>query len=123
MHKGRILAVDDEVVLLRLIEEFLRRRGYEVDTCSDGREALERFRLQSDAYAMVSTDMRLPGMSGEELTARVLELSPRTHVLAISGYPLNLRGLPAEAAARVRYLQKPFSPAAFLQLVEELLEN
>jgi len=123
MHKGRILAVDDEVVLLRLIEEFLRRRGYEVDTCSDGREALERFRLHPDAYAIVSTDMRLPGMSGEELTERILELNPRTRILAISGYPLVLRGLAPEAAARVRYLQKPFSPAAFLQLVEELLDS
>jgi DNA-binding NtrC family response regulator len=117
-----LLAVDDEPVLLRLMEAYLSRLGYVVETCSSAHEALQRFRQRPTSYALVVTDMSMPDMAGEELLAKLTKLNPQVRVLACSGYLPDLETLP-ESRGRLRYLQKPFTPDMLASAVAEILSE
>ena len=119
---GTLLAVDDEPILLRLMEDYLTRLGYVVEACSNAQEALRRFRQQPSGYALVVTDMCLPDMAGEEMLAELVRLNPQVRILACSGYLPDLDLLP-EARGRLRFLQKPFAPEMLSSAVAELLSE
>ncbi len=70
----RVLAVDDEVVLLDLLTDFLERDGHQVETASSGREALSR--IQDRDFDVLIFDLKMPEMNGQELFERVRERRP-----------------------------------------------
>jgi DNA-binding NtrC family response regulator len=120
---GRILAVDDEPVLLRLLEDYLTRLGYVVEAYSSSREALEHFRQEPSVYALVVADMRMPDITGEDLLAELVRLNPQLRILVCSGYFAGLFDLPCGDRRRLRFLQKPFSPEMLACAIEELLSE
>ena len=69
MIKGRVLVTDDEANAASALEELLRQDGYEVAKATDGRTALQL--LETFDADVVLTDLRMPGMDGLELLARV----------------------------------------------------
>ena len=85
----RVLAVDDEEMLLDLITDALERQGHSVESVSSGREALERLRTQR--FDVLVLDLKMPDMDGqalfEEIRARHPELSDR--VIFASGDTLH----------------------------------
>ncbi|MCZ6697015.1 MAG: response regulator, partial [Acidobacteria bacterium] len=90
-HRGglRVLAVDDEEVLLELITDALEGQGHQVETVSSGREALAR--LKTQRFDVLILDLKMPEMDGqalfEEIRSRHPELSDR--VLFASGDTLH----------------------------------
>jgi nitrogen-specific signal transduction histidine kinase/CheY-like chemotaxis protein len=87
---GRVLVMDDEDLIREIAANILEFMGYEVDTCSDGREALERFRAaraNNVPYAAVILDLTIPGgMGGKEAASRILEIDPDAVLIVSSGY-------------------------------------
>lgn len=120
--QGRILIVDDEPSLLFLMEQFLSRLGYAVETFLAAAPALERFQSDPAAYALVIADISLPEISGSEMIARLLERNPRLCVLVCTGLPFTLTAIPEPLRRRVEYLQKPFAPHMLAAAVRRLLE-
>jgi len=118
---GRILIVDDEKALLTVMEQYLRRLGYEVAACRSGREAWSLFEPQPSAYSLVLADITMPEMSGQELLRRMLQLNPAICILICSGYPFDVATLPATAHHQVGFLQKPFTPKMLAGSIEQLL--
>ena len=82
----RILVVDDEEWLLELAASTLRELGYEPVEYSDPRQALEAFQADPDAFEALITDLRMPGMSGDELIRAIRSTRPLVPVVLISGY-------------------------------------
>ena len=80
-----ILFVDDEETIAELSRRQLVRAGFRVTAYSSSLKALEDFRSQPDAYALVVTDNTMPKMSGLQLAQEVLALRPRMPVLLVSG--------------------------------------
>jgi putative two-component system response regulator len=80
----RILVVDDEPNICRLLSRYLGRLGYEVETASSVGEALQR--LDSDGYDLVLTDLRLPGPSGLDLLMAVRSRAPGTRTILMSAH-------------------------------------
>jgi putative two-component system response regulator len=80
----RILVVDDESNICRLLERFLGRIGYEVRTANSVPDALAL--LVSDTYDLVLTDLRLPGPSGLDLLMEVRARSPGTRTILMSAH-------------------------------------
>jgi CheY-like chemotaxis protein len=113
---GRILLVDDEAPLLDLLKKYLERLGYEVDSCLTPVEALSRFEADPNGYALVLTDLTLPGMNGEEMLTRMRARVPDLPAIVASGYFHTASG------DRTRSLQKPFLPKMLAQQIEELLK-
>lgn len=113
----RLLIVDDEAPLLDLLRRYLERLGYEVETFSDAAEALARFASGPTRFALVISDLSLPGTSGEELLEQMQRLNPQLRALISSGYPHQTR-LPG-----VGFLQKPFLPQQLAKAVEKALHS
>lgn len=82
--KGRILVVDDEPNICRLLSRYLSRIGYEIETAGSVTEALGL--LKRDWFDLVLTDLRLPGASGLDLLVEVRARTPGTRMILMSAH-------------------------------------
>jgi CheY-like chemotaxis protein len=101
MKVMRILLVDDEAEIRRLLARRLSRRGYAVTTASDGDQALAL--LAEGAYDLAILDFMMPGMNGLELAAQCSFLYPHLKVLMLTGSPV----ISEIEVARYPCLRKP----------------
>ena len=106
----KVLVVDDDPVVGRSFERVLSGKGYAVITARDGEEALRK--LDAEAYDVVFTDIRMPGMSGLEVAERVKASQPWLPVVIVTGYGTEENETRAEAAGVAEFLRKPLSPEA-----------
>jgi putative two-component system response regulator len=102
----QVLVVDDEPTIRELIERCLELEGYAVDTAATAEAALQR--LGDAAYALLVSDIHMPGMSGMELLAVVRELYPDLAVLMVTGVDDRRVGIQALKLGAYGYLIKPF---------------
>ena len=119
----RLLLVDDEVSLLKLMETFLGRIGYTVVSHTSAAAALGRFEADPGEFGLIVADLTMPEMSGDQMALRMIDLNPKVRVLLCSGYPFDLRSLPEPVRAQFSVLQKPFIPKMLTGAVEELLSR
>ena len=118
-----VLVVEDEEAVRDLVRTILVGQGYEVIVARDPRHAEEIARKFPRDIHLLLTDVVMPGTSGRELAARIMTNRPGIHVLYMSGYTENVvtsGGLLEEGLA---FLQKPFSPAALVQRIREVLTH
>jgi len=104
----KVLVVDDDPVVGKSFDRVLSGKGYAVITARDGEEALRK--LSSEAYDLVFTDIKMPGMSGIEVAERVKASQPWLPVVIITGYGTEDNETRAEAAGVADFLHKPLSP-------------
>jgi PAS domain S-box-containing protein len=101
----KILVVDDEFNIRQLVSFYLERWGYEVDGVESAEEARER--LAEEAYALLLTDIRMPGESGLELTRHAKSAYPDIIVIFLSVLEDQDTAEAAMAAGAYAYLTKP----------------
>jgi DNA-binding response OmpR family regulator len=121
----RILAVDDDFDILRMLDRTLKSAGYVVDQARDGREAEQK--LNSEKYDLVLLDAMLPHVHGFEICAR-LKASTRTRTLPVILVSAVYRGWRYAHDARETfgaddYLEKPFHLPELLRRVQERLSG
>ena len=118
----QILFVDDEENVLSAYTRVLRRR-FPIETAPGGPEALER--LQNDGpFAVVVSDMRMPGMDGVQLLGRIKELAPDTVRIMLTGNADQQTAMDAvNQGAIFRFLTKPCDPEKLAQTLEAALEQ
>lgn len=104
---ARILAVDDEEVVLESIRRILVTAGFSVDTVESGHEALTL--VQKNEYDFVLTDLRMPEMDGVEVVKAVKFLSPAADVVVITGYASIESAVETLKMGAMDYVQKPFT--------------
>jgi CheY-like chemotaxis protein len=106
--KGKILVVDDEPVVRRLLSQILTAEGHEVEATDDGKDALNR--IKGNRYSLILLDMKLPGMSGSELYERIKEISESLaqRVVFITGDVMGADTEAFLARTEVPYIHKPF---------------
>jgi DNA-binding response OmpR family regulator len=114
----KILIIDDEPALLRMMSLFLGRKGFSVAVA--GSASLARRELTS-GYDVAVVDATLRDTSLFTFGTEILNAYPGTRLLAASGYPVDMSGLEAVAPGRVAFLHKPFSPEMLLAAVRRLL--
>ncbi len=103
-----------------LMEQYLKRFGYEVTACRSGQEAWELFEADPAGYSMVLADIIMPNMSGKDLLLKMFELNPAIRIIICTGYPFDIASLPPEVRSRTGLLQKPFAPRMLVETVEQL---
>ncbi len=117
----RVLVVEDEPDLRRLVTRVLASHGYTVTESANGREALELCAATRDHIDLVITDVVMPEMSGREFSERLAEVGCSAKLLYMSGYTddeILRRGV---LDPNVAFLQKPFSVEALLHAVRRAL--
>ena len=82
--KGRILIVDDELVVRDSLSKWFTSEGYTARPTAGAREALEE--IQHAEYDIALIDIKMPGMDGMELQARLKEADPELTVIIMTGY-------------------------------------
>jgi CheY-like chemotaxis protein len=118
---GRVLVVDDDELLRRVVGRMLEEAGYEVMLAADGVEALGCVNA-SEPFDAVVADLRMPGMSGRALGERLAAIHPGLPVLYISGYTSDWQPELATRAASA-FLPKPFAESDLLRSLQALLGN
>ena len=118
---GRILVVDDETGLREALAEKLRHVGYQVEAADSAESALAQ--ISSLEPHLVLTDLRMPGMSGLDLTRRIREDRPDTDVVVMTGHEDMNSAVGAMKAGAVDYLVKPVKMDALASLVERVLKE
>jgi len=116
----RILIVDDDPSLLKLMSKFLQRAGYQVTSSRATEEAWSLLEAGQSKFDAAVLDGTLSGMSMPELAAKMLAANPALRVIAISGYPMDLSHLDAVAPGRVVFLPKPFTPQMLVSAVRRI---
>lgn len=104
----KVLVVDDDPVVGRSFDRVLSGKGYAVITAGDGEEALRK--LNEEAYDVVFTDIKMPGMSGLEVAEQIKARQPWLPVVIVTGYGTDENEAKADAAGVSGFLRKPLSP-------------
>jgi two-component system, NtrC family, response regulator AtoC len=104
--KPVLLVVDDEVSVLTLIRRFAEREGFEVITCTDGRQALEI--AESRRPDLVMVDLRMPDVAGLEIVRALRDADAKAMIVLMTGYGSIDSAVEAVKLGAADYLTKPF---------------
>lgn len=120
---ARIIVIEDEAAIRRLVSRILARSGHEVREADNGRDGVALHR--AEAADLVITDVFMPGQDGIETIRQIREFAPDTPIIAMSGGGArggvdSLEG--AEAIGAQAVMQKPFSPDELEEAVFSLLK-
>ncbi|HEV3330470.1 MAG TPA: response regulator [Bryobacteraceae bacterium] len=117
----RVLLVDDEPPLLKMMSTYLLRLGFAVTTCATTDRACAEIAAQPDGFDIAVLDATMEGMSLEDLARQMLQANPAMRVLGASGYPVDMSALNATAPGRVAFLHKPFTPHMLAAAIRRML--
>lgn len=112
MSNGLLLWVDDEIELLKAHILFLEKKGYEIETVSNGQDAIDK--CGKTTYDLILLDENMPGLSGLETLARIKEISPITPVVMVTKSEEENIMDQAIGSKIADYLIKPVNPTQIL---------
>ncbi|MEW5702752.1 MAG: response regulator [Candidatus Zixiibacteriota bacterium] len=117
--RARILIVDDEPLVRRMIREILLREGYPViHEAPDGQSALTK--IEKHRTDIVITDIRMPHMSGIELLIQIKARFPHTAVIVMTGFGDVHTSDEAKSLGADEYVTKPIKPREIEVIVERV---
>jgi DNA-binding NtrC family response regulator len=118
-RKGRILIVDDELVVRDSLLNWFEAEGYEVGAAASGKEALAA--VQQKQWDLALVDIKMPGMDGMELQRRLRDADPELTVIIMTGYASVETAVQALKNGAYDYITKPVDPDELAHLVENAL--
>ncbi len=119
--KGRIVVIDDEVNAAAALETLLREDGYEVARANDARGGL--LLLEKTDPDIVLTDLRMPGLDGIELLAKIKEVRPETLVIIMTAYGTVKTAVKAMKLGAEDYLSKPIDVEELEVILQRTLDK
>lgn len=120
MHKGRVLVVDDEKDVCRLLEKVMTRAGYEVESVSTGAESLEI--IKKNIPNLIVLDLILPDTDGLAVLKRMKEMEHSLPVVILTGHESVKSAVEAMRLGAYHYMSKPFDNDELVVVVEKALE-
>ncbi len=106
--KGRILIVDDELVVRDSLQKWFDSEGYETGAAAGGREALTA--IQEKQWDLALIDIKMPGMDGMDLQKKLREVDPELIVVIMTGYASVETAVQALKARRLRLHHQAHRP-------------
>ncbi|MBC7189248.1 sigma-54-dependent Fis family transcriptional regulator [Candidatus Aerophobetes bacterium] len=119
--KGSIIVIDDEEVICESCRRILEEAGFEVETVTNSRKALDRIREKLFDVAIV--DLKMPEIDGMEILRRIKKHSPEVMVIIITGYSTVDSAVKAMKMGAFDYVPKPFTPDELEMIVKNALEK
>ncbi len=121
MDKITILWADDEIDLLKPQLLFLKQKGYEVSSVSNGQDAIEK--CQKNDYDVIFLDEQMPGLSGIETLSKIKEIKPSIPVIMITKSEEENLMDDAIGSKISDYLIKPVNPNQILLSIKKIFDN
>ena len=125
-NSKHILVLDDDFDIVSLIKILLQKSHFNVFAFTDPILALEHFELNSRAYGLVLSDVRMPGMPGFEFVRKVREIEPNVKILLMSAFEISdlefSRALPSDTKID-GFVQKPVLPKELVKLIKNTLHT
>lgn len=119
MSNGKILAIDDERNIRRLIKNEFSFEGFEVTVAGSGEEGLRMF--EADRFDAVLLDIKLPEIDGIQTLRAIKDISPESEVIMITGYGDVQSAVEAMKLGARDYITKPFKLDELLALVRQII--
>jgi putative two-component system response regulator len=119
--EDRILIVDDEELICRLLAQRLSSEGFSCVTANNGREALSHF--YKNTFSLIISDIKMPEMDGIELLKRVRDLNPKMMVIMVTAYPEIDMAVEAMRLGAYDFIIKPADLDLILLSVKKALEK
>lgn len=117
----RILIVDDEPEIREELAEYLAGKGYRVIVAGDGPEGLAKFR--AEPCDLVITDMKMPGMAGDEVIRRLRGIAPGLPVVVLTGHYSTKDVADAKQAGAAAVFNKPIKLRSLHDALKTLLAD
>ena len=119
----RIMVVDDERSIVRLLRQMLEGLGYTVTAREGSLDALTAFSRAPDRFDLVITDMTMPNLTGDKLARRIREIRPEIPVIICTGFSDRISPETAEAEGVTACLIKPIPRADLARAVRRALDG
>jgi len=121
--KEEILFVDDEEILLEMGTIMLERLGYRVTARSSSLEALTTFQNQPQRFDLVISDQTMPGMTGVDLSRRILQIRPDLPIILCTGYSNLITEEKAQRMGIKGFAMKPLAKNDVAVLIRKVLDG
>ena len=118
--KLKVLVIDDDRELLKILYEFLTNKNYDVVTASDGLEGMNLLENEKQGFDLIITDLVMPKISGSYLILEIKKRYPNTPVIAITGWGAYPDGFLLESQAD-KVFEKPFVLPELDKAINEML--
>ncbi len=118
----RILLVDDEAIIVRMIQQLLERLGYRVTPRTGSVEALEAFRAHPDKFDLVFTDMTMPNMTGDKLAMAIKKIRPEIPIILCTGFSNQIDDEKCKEMGIQGYVMKPVVKKDMDEIIRKVLD-
>jgi two-component system response regulator HydG len=118
---ARLLIAEDDADLRDLLQDDLEDAGYETLAAIDGRSALAHIERERESIDLLITDVKMPGLTGDQLLAQMREKRPEAPVIVITAFGSVEQAVEMVKAGAFQYLTKPFDTEDLLQAVQNAL--
>ncbi len=119
----RILFVDDEPSLVHIGKQILEPLGYKIEARTSSLEALELFKVKSEKFDLVITDMTMPKMTGDDLAREILKIRTNIPIILCTGYSKKISEGKAEALGVRALVMKPIVAEQLAKIVRQVLDE
>ena len=120
-ENARILIIDDDESIRRVLATILEDEGYVVDSAETGKKGIEK--TETAFFNLALIDVRLPDMEGIELLGKIRDTKPKMRKLIVTGYPTLQNAVAAVNKGADAYIMKPFDVELMLQTIREQLKK
>jgi two-component system response regulator HydG len=121
MYMKRILLIDDDMDMCKLLSQFLQRKGFETDTAYTGTKGVAKFK--ESAFDVVLCDFRLGDKDGREVLKEIKAINPSVIVIIITGYSDVKMAVEVIRHGAFDYITKPLIPEEVINVIRRGLEN
>ena len=121
MSEARILIIDDDENIRKVLQTILEDEGYGVETADTAKKGIEK--SEKTFYNLALIDVRLPDMEGIELLSKLHSNKPKMRKIIVTGYPTLQNAVSAVNKGADAYVMKPFEVEKILQTIREQLKK
>ena len=118
---ARIIIIDDDESIRKILSTILQEEGYTVDTADTGKEGIRK--TNENCYNLALIDMKLPDIEGIDLLLKIKDTTPRMRKIIITGFPTIQNAMESVNRRADAFILKPFEVEKVLQTIREQLKK
>lgn len=118
---ARIIIIDDDESIRKILSTILQEEGYTVDTADTGKEGIRK--TNENCYNLALIDMKLPDIEGIDLLLKIKDTTPQMRKIIITGFPTIQNAMEAVNRRADAFILKPFEMEKVLQTIRGQLKK